>query len=868
MNEKAKVSRVMNSSEFKNKLSETNGNEFLREFWKVQGTHTEVQLQQYVEDRNTKLSGEAEYEQASLEMETVAELIRLSVLAETMAAENYTAANKELNLAHKERIDTFSPLKTPKKTRSTPTKKKSDDLTELLSPLMDRKAKAAGTEGLESFGMILDLAEKMKKFSVDKGMPTPIRNLSMKHLENLGTKINTKHTDATIEYLENHVHEWLLRRQDIAKATAKLIANKVRTQAIQEKYAKIFHTQDSILRSEISTVFGIILDDTDKGLMTVELYATIKTDVDTDSKIKVWRTNSDIRSFINWIRKNANNKDNMAVYDRIWATMTIIPGGKLGIRTSLPVFFEEYLKSSKEIEDVIERSSDIKLLLLLNLHKKFKIYFNENNAFQPLFQSWCRIEGDPEKREFPTSIEEYMLVVNRYIKSYAVSVSVSSKVTSWMSKDRSQSAVVAAANLAPIPRQTDAGATPYSGPTPYCMVCRKPHHTWYCRYIDEGARKAFHPFYTKARSEQRVIKDDKGVKGDESTSQSPKKPRRRKTKAASKTRNGSESMQMASTLTTYQEIEDESLHFFDEDEDSVNYGFPSKFKSLSMVVGEKQLQEMLIVDEESSGSDDIDGSDPSLRDSENTDSIDRESSVTDDGDKSCDSSFIYSEDSDICGWDSEDGDRGRSDRIRRTDLMTNRQRLRYLGISEYPDFEEDYLEIDRENFEERDTLYALEFEPELDMESYIRETYEYIDVDNEPDNLVSDLEISLNVADIYREARWKGMVYDKANVRPFTSISEDNQSEYQIYWEDKSCRDLERIYPQLSPKFVTILKLWKIADKRYYQKLIDKISAIHVRVSQSNWERIQSFVLNMAHANDKYWLFKCNLRTVYITCLA
>ena len=102
MNEKAKVSRVMNSSEFKNKLSETNGNEFLREFWKVQGTHTEVQLQQYVEDRNTKLSGEAEYEQASLEMETVAELIRLSVLAETMAAENYTAANKELNLAHKE----------------------------------------------------------------------------------------------------------------------------------------------------------------------------------------------------------------------------------------------------------------------------------------------------------------------------------------------------------------------------------------------------------------------------------------------------------------------------------------------------------------------------------------------------------------------------------------------------------------------------------------------------------------------------------------------------------------------------------------------------------------------------------------------
>ena len=61
MNEKAKVSRVMNSSEFKNKLSETNGNEFLREFWKVQGTHTEVQLQQYVEDRNTKLSGEAEY---------------------------------------------------------------------------------------------------------------------------------------------------------------------------------------------------------------------------------------------------------------------------------------------------------------------------------------------------------------------------------------------------------------------------------------------------------------------------------------------------------------------------------------------------------------------------------------------------------------------------------------------------------------------------------------------------------------------------------------------------------------------------------------------------------------------------------------
>ena len=195
----------------------------------------------------------------------------------------------------------------------------------------------------------------------------------MKHLENLGTKINTKHTDATIEYLENHVHEWLLRRQDIAKATAKLIANKVRTQAIQEKYAKIFHTQDSILRSEISTVFGIILDDTDKGLMTVELYATIKTDVDTDSKIKVWRTNSDIRSFINWIRKNANNKDNMAVYDRIWATMTIIPGGKLGISTSVPVFFEEYLKSSKEIEDVIERSSDIKLLLLLNLHKKFKI---------------------------------------------------------------------------------------------------------------------------------------------------------------------------------------------------------------------------------------------------------------------------------------------------------------------------------------------------------------------------------------------------------------------------------------------------------------------------------------------------------------
>lgn len=207
-------------------------------------------------------------------------------------------------------------------------------------------------------------------------------------------------------------------------------------------------------------------------------------------------------------------------------------------------------------------------------------------------------------------------------------------------------------------------------------------------------------------------------------------------------------------------------------------------------------------------------------------------------------------------------------RRRRTDLMTNRQRLRYLGISEYPDFEEDYLEIDRENFEERDTLYALEFEPELDMESYIRETYEYIDVDNEPDNLVSDLEISLNVADIYREVRWKRMVYDKANVRPFTSISEDNQSEYQLYWEDKSCRDLERIYPQLSPKFVTILKLWKIADKRYYQKLIDKISAIHVRASQSNWERIQSFVLNMAHANDKYWLFKCNLRTVYITCLA
>ena len=35
-------------------------------------------------------------------MDTVAELIRLSVLAETMAAENYTAANKELNLAHKE----------------------------------------------------------------------------------------------------------------------------------------------------------------------------------------------------------------------------------------------------------------------------------------------------------------------------------------------------------------------------------------------------------------------------------------------------------------------------------------------------------------------------------------------------------------------------------------------------------------------------------------------------------------------------------------------------------------------------------------------------------------------------------------------